>query len=273
MTAESPHLVHVHCVAHRLALAATDASKHVKEISLFRETLNGIYRFFANSAARHTRLLELHKALDPSDFKSLKEPCSVRWLSLSKAVESVFENWHTLILSLGEEAAHGNSVLDGLLRQIKCYKFIAIMHMMKDVLPVMDRLSKSFQVENIALATVKPRVTGAKLQLAALRDKLGEAEEQFGQEFSRGRSYKGQTLTYSNQTNIDAYKDIRIAFLQDLISNLENQFPENDLDVLSAFATVFEVKKISTAGQGNSGVRNTSSWSSCRPLRTFVSTR
>ena len=112
--------MHVHCVAHRAALVASDASKHTGQIARFlsSEAVNGVYTFFKYSAARHGRLLRLHQALNDSDFKSLKEPRSVRWLSLSKAVDSVFVNWPTLVLSLGEEAARGNPVADGLLRQI-----------------------------------------------------------------------------------------------------------------------------------------------------------
>ena len=99
LTVDSPHLVHVHCVAHRVTLVASDALKHTQDIKLFCDTVNGIYGFFDNSAARHGRLLELHQALDASDFQSLKEPCSVRWLSLSKAVDSVYINRPTLVLS------------------------------------------------------------------------------------------------------------------------------------------------------------------------------
>ena len=139
--------------------------------------------------------------------------------------------------------ARGNPVPDGLLRQIKTYKFVAIMHMMKDVLPIVDRLSKSFQIENISLATIKPKVTGAKLRLVALRDTPGEMEECFDREFTQARTYKDHTLSYCGQNNTEAYKAVRAGFIQELITNLENRFPENDLDVLSSFSGVFEAQK------------------------------
>ena len=89
MAAESPHLVHVHCIAHRVALVASNAWKDIEAICQFRRTVSGVHNLFRYSAARYACLRELHKAMDPSDFKSLKEPCSVRWLSLTRAVDSI----------------------------------------------------------------------------------------------------------------------------------------------------------------------------------------
>ena len=112
--------------------------------------------------------------------------------------------------------------------------------MLHDVVPIVDRLSKSFQVENISLGTVKPKVTGAKLRLTALQDELGETEEKFDHDFTVSSLYKDTALSYSSQQNIAAYKNVRTSFLHDLVTNVENRFPDDDLDVLSAFAIVFD---------------------------------
>ena len=244
MAAESPHLVHVHCIAHHVALVASNASKDIEAISQFRRTVNGVYNLFRYSAVRYARLRELHKAMDPSDFKSLKEPCSVRWLSLTRAVDSIYSNWPSLVLCLEEERVRGNATAAGLLAQVKAFKFVAIMHMLLDVLPILGSLSRCFQEENVSIGTINPRVTGVRQRLTVLRDEFGEKEEHFmHEEFSAAEhTFRDQKLLFAMPVNVQAYKTTRTNFIEELISNLGNRFPERDLDVLSALATIFDVR-------------------------------
>ena len=85
----SPHLTHVHCVAHRVNLAASGAAKVENVDDDYRKTVNAVFKVFKYSTARYQRLRELHAAMEPDDFQSLKEPCAVRWLSFTKAAISV----------------------------------------------------------------------------------------------------------------------------------------------------------------------------------------
>ena len=110
----SSFLTHIHCVAHRCVLVASNAALHTNKISDFRTTVNGEYKLVKYSAVRYERLRQLHAALDQRDFQSLKEPCSVRRLSLSKATESISANWTSLMLELEEESARGNATATGL---------------------------------------------------------------------------------------------------------------------------------------------------------------
>ena len=47
----SPFLTHIHCVAQRCMLVASNAAQHVNKISNFRTTVNGVYKLFKYSAA------------------------------------------------------------------------------------------------------------------------------------------------------------------------------------------------------------------------------
>ena len=40
---EAPYLTHVHCVAHRLSLACSDASKDVSFLKSYKDTLRNLY--------------------------------------------------------------------------------------------------------------------------------------------------------------------------------------------------------------------------------------
>ncbi|XP_077863433.1 zinc finger protein 862-like, partial [Saccoglossus kowalevskii] len=159
----SPFCIHVHCVAHRIALASSNAAKKTAKVKEFRDTANCIFHFFQHSAARYGRLRELTAAMSDEDFSSLKEPCSVRWLSLSRSVASLDKNWAVLYLELGEEAARNNPKAEGLLRAIKSFSFVATMKMLRDVLPIVDRLNLIFQRDNVNLGIIRPMVESTVL--------------------------------------------------------------------------------------------------------------
>lgn len=238
MNAICPHLVHVHCVAHRVALVASNSAKDSQKVADFRRALNNIHFYFKNSAARYDRLREMHRAFEDSDFISLKEPCSVRWLSFTKALESVYTHWQALVLVL-EQDAITNPTAAGILRQIKSYWFVATMHMLLDILPITDRLNKHFQEENVNLSSIKPRVAAARERLHDHIATLGDNEELFS---GNQRSYKGVNLLFAEAANIQSYETMRREFISSLVRNLDKRFPAHELDVLSALGTIFDVR-------------------------------
>ena len=120
---------------------------------------------------------ELHRAFEDSDFVSLKEPCSVRWLSFSKALETVSANWEVLVMVL-EQDGRNNPTAEGISRQLKAYWFVATMHMLLDILPVIDRLNKCFQEESVNLSIIKPRVAATRGRLAELLEEPGDREQE-----------------------------------------------------------------------------------------------
>ena len=49
---ENPHLVNVHCIAHRLALCTSQGAKEVPALQDFQETLTTLFYYFKKSANR-----------------------------------------------------------------------------------------------------------------------------------------------------------------------------------------------------------------------------
>ena len=92
-TSYCPHLVQIHCVAHRLALVAANAFKSVPYFDEFQRTIKHVYFFYSSSAVRYNSLMELQCVLDDNPNLrtiALKKPASFRWLSLHQAVKAVF---------------------------------------------------------------------------------------------------------------------------------------------------------------------------------------
>ena len=149
-------------------IVSIDASKAVGKVLEYKNTANGVYKFYQYSATRNERLKELTSVLSDDDFTSLKQPCSVRWLSLQRAVDSLRQNWPAIVMELGEEASRQkNAVADGLLRQVHTFAFIAMTHMLSDILAIINRLNLVFQKDSVTISTIRPMVRSTITELEA----------------------------------------------------------------------------------------------------------
>ncbi|XP_070564960.1 zinc finger protein 862-like [Ptychodera flava] len=88
MRQRNPMMLNVHCVAHRLALAAAQAMEGVKYLQRLSNILQQLYYYYQNSAVRMAGLKEIEVILAEPQIK-LKQAKSVRWLSHQRAVDAV----------------------------------------------------------------------------------------------------------------------------------------------------------------------------------------
>ena len=62
-----------------------------------------------------------------------------------------------ILVSLDREASeNGEPTAHGLFKFMKCYKFVACLYLLSDVLPHLSRLSRIFQKEDVDLSLVQP---------------------------------------------------------------------------------------------------------------------
>ena len=64
--ASIPSLVSVHCVAHKLALAASGAASDVSVVSRFKALLNSMFHYLHQSPARSSQFIEVQRAFNLS---------------------------------------------------------------------------------------------------------------------------------------------------------------------------------------------------------------
>ncbi|XP_033977285.1 zinc finger protein 862-like [Trematomus bernacchii] len=231
---ESAFCIQVHCVAHRVALAALDAAKAVDQVGVYKRTVSSVYSFYKHSASRTNRLRQMTAALGDEDVKSLKQQCAVRWLSLHRAVEGIKLNWPALVMELHEEAVGGNAQAKGILGQIQPYCFIAWTHALADVLPVMTKLNLVFQKEDVNLATIRPMVHASVAALTQLRDSPGPEEERFQADCQNGM-YRDVNVTHADDRSRQAFSNVRVRYITHLIDALHNRFPEESLSIITSF--------------------------------------
>ena len=115
LKADNPYIVNIHCVAHRLALAAAQASD---KVLYFNNTLKNLFYFYENSSVWLSGLHAIQAVLDNPEIK-LKKPLHVRWLSHNSACQALRSTLPSVLVSLSREASeHGEPVAAGLLNMI-----------------------------------------------------------------------------------------------------------------------------------------------------------
>ena len=105
--------------------------------------------------------------------KKFKKPTQVRWLSLQHSIDAVHSSWSALVLGLEHEVANdstsiGGNKAKGILKEIKSFKFIATICLLKDFLEILVKFSKCFQKDIIDIHQVNCMVTATKETISVL---------------------------------------------------------------------------------------------------------
>ena len=240
----NPFLVQVHCVAHKLALCLSNAAKTVNPVSNYKDTILAVYNYFSNSAVRYNKLREMEQTLGEPELQ-LREPIYTRWLSLHSSVEIVSRIWHSLVLTLEDQAsgeAEGVSPADsakakGLHNQIT--RFTALLH---DLLQVISKLSKSFQAQSLDLFMIHPLVEATKSSLndiqrvpsARLAEFLNLIDEQKLEDDGRVDIQYRDVAIKVTAAGYTAFFQTKERFIEEVVDNIDDRFPADSMTVLDA---------------------------------------
>ena len=156
LNSHSPHMIAVHCINHRLALAAANASDSIPYLKQFKSMFQSLFYFYKNSAVCTASLQTIQEVLNDPVIKC-KQAKDVRWLSHENAIKAVVRTLPSLLVSLDREASeNGEPTAVGLYKFMKSYKSVASVYLLSDILPHLGRLSRIFQKENVDLSLIQP---------------------------------------------------------------------------------------------------------------------
>ena len=128
----NPEIVSLHCGAHRLALASSQAAQHVPYLKTFDAHLIALYYHFKNSPVREAAFHEIQKIID-EPVLHLRKAIHTRWLSHDQAVTAIRRTLPSLLTTLEKEVAEKNdAVAQGLVRAVKSYNFVATLYLLSD---------------------------------------------------------------------------------------------------------------------------------------------
>lgn len=144
------------CVCHRLALACSGANDCVKYISVVETNLRQLWSLFENSnkktalyakAQMTMTSLNLNENTKKAVVRKIQKACRTRWLSLGKAVKSLYQDYPAVLATLRVlDDEYHDAAAKGLFMRLNTFKFIAVIYILNQIIPILDTLS----VQNIS---------------------------------------------------------------------------------------------------------------------------
>ena len=238
LQAMCPHLVRIHCINHRLALACGDANDQVKFITTIESTLTQLWKWleYPKRCSAYIKVCENLRKIQVTDTqkKSLaikvQRACRTRWLSTGQSVSSVCSNLVALMHTLRKFQEH-DATADGLIKRMNNVKFVGTLVLLNEVLPHLNTLSKVFQQNKMHYSAIQPSLECTKRMISevkALMKPLAVLKE------ALETRYKDLELTlYSSQEQV--LVNLCNNYISALIKNLNRQFTEA-APVLGAFS-------------------------------------
>ena len=130
--------VSVHCINHRLALAAAHAADNIPYFKRFKESVQSLFLFYHNSAVRMAGFHAIQEIPNNPIIK-LKQAKDLRWLSYDAAIGSILRTFPSIIFSLEREGTERSEpTAAGLAKFVKTYYFVACCHFLQ---PYISHLS------------------------------------------------------------------------------------------------------------------------------------
>ena len=142
-----PNLVGVHCIAHREALAAADASKRIPELLFVEKLANKVYSWAQNSSKRNSQLISLQEVMQLETLHVIQIH-GVRWLSRGQVIERLVVLMPP-ILTLWK-----NERNDSWYDKARIFSVQFCLHMLADIMCELNKLNKKFQEEYVDVTSL-----------------------------------------------------------------------------------------------------------------------
>ncbi|XP_022106967.1 zinc finger protein 862-like [Acanthaster planci] len=243
-----PCLIGIHCTAHRLNLASSQAAKCIKDVDQFENVLRQLFDFFDNSNVRTAGFLAVQNILLPQkegEGKTdtpgkLLEPSTTRWLSIGNSVERVKKAFPDLIVTLQREGTERTDTRAlGLNRLVTTYKFTATMLLLCDVLPHINALSKAFQKKDSDYTLVHELVTSTITTLKSLKETDGVNLARLPEFLAIAK------LGPQNPSDETHFRNnVRGRYIDALTENLQDRFNGEDVQGMSLLLSLFKLSEI-----------------------------
>ena len=135
-----PHLVKVHCIAHRLELAFADTVKAIPELEEAKSILQGIWKHYYYSPKAVRELKEVAESMQVRAYKAVKAD-GTRWVPhLKRALDLLLsKNYYTVVghLPHTSQARDASITMQGrasnYCQKLVSFKFLLFLHLLLDI--------------------------------------------------------------------------------------------------------------------------------------------
>ncbi|XP_021373041.1 zinc finger protein 862-like [Mizuhopecten yessoensis] len=236
-----PHLINIHCMAHRFNLCTSQASRKIPYLKdSFEKTFKDLYYFFEKSANRVAELKEIQKVFESPQLK-VKEVHEIRWLAFYDALYAIFHSWKALITYFKKN--NKTQQCQDLLASIIDLRFVSFLHIMMDIIPQLAQMSMLLQKSDLDVAALTPALdnihsslkradTGHTYYQSILHEKLVTSSAY------KTVSFQGVKLQIHRSTpkkateNVNKYRHEFVSALQDQV---KARFPKDSTSVACSF--------------------------------------
>ncbi|CAI7867474.1 unnamed protein product, partial [Closterium sp. NIES-54] len=136
-----PHLASTHCVAHREALAASDAADAVPELYMVDDVIRGFADLISQSNVKYEKFHNIQHVFCKTNLEA-QGIHTVRWLSRGEAVRRFLEILPAAIVVLKE---YNNDLYE----IATSFKFQWLLRLLADVLWELNHLNQRFQQRQV----------------------------------------------------------------------------------------------------------------------------
>ncbi|XP_060867951.1 zinc finger MYM-type protein 1-like [Metopolophium dirhodum] len=148
-----PYAVYTHCMAHRLNLVVVDTCKTIKSAKHVFNVLEAIYVHFSQPS-KNKKLCEMQSNLGLNKGNLLRI-CDTRWVCRYKNCVAMLKNYSSILNILNDEI---EEQIDkdvaralGILSSINKLEFIIVLHILNEVLSIINVLSNQLQSKSATL--------------------------------------------------------------------------------------------------------------------------
>ncbi|XP_009070481.1 PREDICTED: uncharacterized protein LOC103799881, partial [Acanthisitta chloris] len=250
LTSLCPLLTEMHCLSNGSSLLPAETIGTIEYLQKYETTVDAVYRLYSSCRWESDGLQELRSVLDLCEI-DLGSPKAIHWTSIFPAMEAIDSLWPTLVLLLESEAER-SPVARGLCEELKKFRFVAFTKILLDVLPIFQKLSRFFQIEDFDLSILKPIVSATATTLQAQQSTSGQNLREFLREMNEhpqddreGEShlyYKGVELANCSQVHLKHFERLKESYLESVRGNLLDRFPSSVLEAISSFSAIFNPK-------------------------------
>ena len=172
---DAPHIIPIHCCAHRLELAIKNIDSPL--ITEVEDTVQECYKYYRWSNTNWEELQETAKILN-MEVKRPVKLVGVRWLAHHyRAVEVVRHNWPAMVMHLNnvacstaaEATLKKREAAMELLDKIRALTFVFMMNFLCAFLTIMKDMSEALQKNDITVDRVVDKMKSVKTGLKKLQ--------------------------------------------------------------------------------------------------------
>ncbi|XP_041364280.1 zinc finger protein 862-like [Gigantopelta aegis] len=230
---EMPWIKMIHCLAHRLELALSDAFKETYYKDTVDDLMMHLYYMYRRSAKKWKELERLSESMNENIVKPSRTQ-GTRWIDHRRKALKTLERDYTCLVCHFEDMASGQrkdikpadqAKMNGYLKILKSHKFILHVAAYQDFVEDLASLSLCLQQDDLAVSNVRTRIEAVCLSLKAKQTQYGrQLRSVISQTTEENQhTFRGVTLSSGANTMTDFAKH-HTKLILNIIECIESRF-------------------------------------------------